>query len=100
MAARSAPLLARSNIRDRIGLNLWQRMFAVLGDWSSLSAPAGRSDVLLCDRPERFRRFCPDCAEDTAHEGFDELGIGWYAQICRCPHCGRQGMRVWPLYGW
>jgi hypothetical protein len=115
MIARSAPPLSLRDILDRIGraslqqrsgrdgrirLELWQRMFAALRDWSSVSAPAWRSEILLRDRPERFRRFCPDCGEDTAHEGFDELGIGWYAQICRCRHCGRQGMRVWPLYGW
>jgi len=62
-----------------------------------LSDLAGRSAVHLRDRPERFRRFCPDCREDTAHEGFDELGVGWYAQISHCQRCGRQGMRVWSL---
>jgi hypothetical protein len=54
----------------------------------------------LHDRPERFRRFCRDCGEDTPHEGFDEFGAGWYAQICRCRYCGEQGMKVWPLAWW
>jgi hypothetical protein len=113
MIARSAPPFTRRNILGRAGLasdrcrrdggirlNLWQRMFAALGAWSSASALAWRSEILLRDPPERFRRFCPDCEEDTPHEGFDELGAGWYAQICHCRHCGRQGMTVWPLGFW
>ena len=52
------------------------------------------------DRPERFRRFCRDCGEDIPHDGFDEFGAGWYAQICRCRYCGEQGMKVWPLAWW
>ena len=44
--------------------------------------------------------FGPDCGEETAHEGFDELGPGWYAQICRCRLCGRQDMKVWALSCW
>ena len=62
-------------------LNRRRHTFAVLGVWSLVSDLAGRSAVHLRDPPERFRRFCPDCREDTAHEGFDELGVGWYAQI-------------------
>jgi hypothetical protein len=113
MIARSAPpftlrsilgggdAASKSGRRGRgVGLNFWQRLFAALGDWSSVSALAWRREILLCDRPERFRRFCPDCEGDTPHEGFDELGPGWYAQISRCRHCGRQGMRVWPLGCW
>ena len=113
MIARSAPpftlrstlgrggVASRSGRRGRgIGLNFWQRLFAALGDWSSVSALAWRSEILLCDRPERFRGFCADCEGDTPHEGFDELGPGWYAQISRCRHCGRQRMRVWPLGCW
>jgi len=115
MNARSAPPLTLRNILDRVGLasmqqgfcrdggirlNLWQRMFAALGDWSSVSAVSWRSEILLRDRPERFRRFCLDCSEDTAHEGSDELGVGWYAQICRCRQCGREGMTVWPIGWW
>jgi len=53
MIARSAPPFTLRNILDRVGLasmhqgfcregairlNLWQRIFAALGDWSSLSA--------------------------------------------------------------
>src|SRR5712671_6535042 len=46
-------------------LNRRRHTFAVLGVWSLLSDLAGRSAVHLRDRPERFRRFCPDCREDT-----------------------------------
>ena len=83
-----------------IPLNLWQRMLAALGVWSAESHLAWRSEILLQDVPERFRRFCPDCQDDTGHEGFDEFGAGWYAQICRCRSCGRQGMTVWPIGWW
>jgi hypothetical protein len=108
MIARYAPPFTLRHILERVGLaptqqrrgpvgrthlNRLQALFAALGDWSSVSAPSA-------DRPEQFRRFCPDCREDTAHEGFDEFGAGWYAQICRCRHCGRQGMSVWPLAWW
>src|SRR6516165_10481808 len=115
MIARSAPPFTLRNILDRVGLasmqrgfcrdggirlNLWQRMFAAPGDWSSVSVVSWRSEILLRDRPERFRRFCLDCSEDTAHEGSDELGAGWYAQIYRCRQCGREGMTVWPIGWW
>jgi hypothetical protein len=115
MIARSAPPFTFRNILDHVGLasmqlafcreggsrlNLWQRTFAALGDWSSVSAVSWRSEILLRDRPERFRRLCLDCGEDTAHEGSDELGAGWYAQICRCRQCGREGMTVWPIGWW
>ena len=81
-------------------LSRWMRRFAALGDWLSVSEHARRGEILLRDPSERFRRFCRDCGEDTAHEGFDELGPGWYAQICRCRLCGRQGMKVWALTCW
>jgi hypothetical protein len=110
MIARSAPSFTLRNILDRVGsssiqalrrrgirLHLWQRVFAAIGAWSSVSALAWRSEILLHDQPERFRHFCRGCRENTPHEGFDELGAGWYAQISRCERCGRQGMRVWPL---
>ena len=115
MIARSALPFTLRNILGRVGfdsthqrggraggirLNLWQRMLAALGVWSAESHLAWRSGILLCDVPERFRRFCPDCREDTRHEGFDEFGAGWYAQISRCRQCGHQGMRVWPLAWW
>ena len=103
------------NIFDRVGLtsphqrtgppsgirfNRWQRMLAALGDWSAFLNLAWRSEVLLRDRRERFLHFCRDCGEDTLHDGFDEFGVGWYAQICRCRYCGGEGMRVWPLAWW
>jgi hypothetical protein len=80
------------SIRQRLGryyrsrLKGWQRFLPNL---------AGPSEVLLRDRSEQFRRFCHDCQEDTAHRGYDELGIGWYAQVSHCRQCGRQSMRVW-----
>ena len=94
--------LDRGGLASMLGFRLsrWKHRFAVLGDWSSMSDSAGRSEILLRDPPERFRRFCRDCGEDTAHEGFDELGPGWYAQICRCRPCGRQDMKVWALSCW
>ena len=95
-------LLDRGGLASMLGFRLsrWKRRFAALEDWSSASDHAGRSEILLRDPPERFRRFCRDCGEDTAHEGFDELGPGWYAQICRCRLCGRQDMKVWALSCW
>jgi hypothetical protein len=83
-----------------VRLNRLQRMFAALGDRLAVSHLARRHDIILDDGSERFRSFCRDCGEDTPHEGFDEFGAGWYAQICRCRHCGRQGMRVWPFCWW
>jgi hypothetical protein len=90
----------RSGPASRLHLNRFQGLFAALGDWCSGSDLARRGATLSSDRPERFHRFCRDCGEDTAHEGYDEFGAGWYAQICRCRRCGRQGMKVWPLAWW
>jgi hypothetical protein len=115
MIARSVLPLTLRSLLDRGGLTAmlrrighdggirfrrWKRRFAALGDWSSVSDRAGRSEILLRHRTERFRRFCRECGEDTAHEGFDELGPGWYAQISRCRLCGWQDMKVWALSCW
>jgi len=109
MIARSALPFTLRNFLDRGGLasllgsclRRWKHRLAALGDWSSLAdLAAERHEILLRDRSERFRRFCRDCEEDTVHEGFDELGPGWYAQVCRCRHCGRQDMKVWALTCW
>jgi hypothetical protein len=104
MIARSALPFTLRNILGRVGfasaqqrgvgaggrcLNLWQCMFAALGVWSAESQLAWRSEIRLFDEPEKFRRFCPDCRGDTEHEGFDEFGAGWYAQICRAVHAAR-----------
>jgi hypothetical protein len=113
MIVRSGQLFTHRDLAERFGfisiqrrvgryckrpcINRRRHIIAALGVWSLVSDLVGRSTVLLRDRPERFRRFCPDCGEDTAHEGFDELGVGWYAQISHCQRCGRQGMRVWSL---
>jgi hypothetical protein len=95
MIARSVPPLTLRGILDRVGLAPRQRIFSALGDWASNFAR--RSEMLMRDGPERFYRFCHDCHDDTPHDGYDELGIGWYAQVSRCRHCGRQGTRVWSL---
>jgi hypothetical protein len=111
MITRSVPLFTFRAILDqvrlsakrragnsgRIFLNRCQRVFAAFGDWASVSSFAPHNEILLHDQPERFDRFCHDCGDDTSHDGYDELGIGWYAQISRCRSCGRQGMRVWSL---
>ena len=91
MIARATLPFTLRHILDRVGLasmqqlsgpfgalrlNRLQGFFAWLGDWSSGSDLARRSATLSGDRPERLRRFCPDCGEDTAHEGFDEFGAG------------------------
>jgi len=65
--------------------------------WSFLVGLTERGEVLLFDRSEQFRQLCPNCREETPHQGFDELGFGWFAQISRCRQCGRQHMKVWAL---
>ena len=115
MIARSALPFTFRDILDRVGLasaqqrvdlsravpfSRWQRAIAALGDWSAVSNVAWRREILLHDRPERLRCFCRNCGEDTRHDGVDEFGAGWYAQICRCRYCGEQGMKVWPLAWW
>ena len=115
MIARSALPFPFRNIFNRVGLftmqqdigvarrprpTRWMRVVAALGDRLEVSTLAWRSDIMLHDRPERFHRFCRDCGKDTPHEGFDEFGAGWYAQLFRCRYCGDQGMRVWPLAWW
>jgi hypothetical protein len=82
------------------GPSRWQHIFAAYSDWSSVPDLARRSETRSHNHTERLRRYCRDCEEDTAHEQYDELGLGWYAQICRCRRCGREGMSVWPLACW
>lgn len=106
MIARSAPHFTLRNLISRVGLapaiqrsgrRRWQGMIAALEDWWTRSYLAWRSEIAPGDYAERLCRFCRDCGEDTPHEGFDEFGVGWYAQIFRCRYCGGQGMRIWPL---
>ena len=97
MIARPVPSFTLSN---RSGFSRWQRVLAALGEWSAVRLLASHSEPLWRERPERLRRFCRDCGEDTAHELLDEFGVGWYAQTFCCRQCGRQGMRVWPLACW
>src|SRR6516225_3755159 len=108
MIARS-PLFTLRDILDRASrqsrngftrwgsTSRWHRMIQELEDWWSTSYRARRSEILAYDQPERFRRVCDECAEETPHEGFDEFGAGWYAQVSRCRHCGAQYMKVWLL---
>ena len=110
MIARSALPFTLRSIIDRVGLapamqrdgrdRRWQRMIAVLEDWWTTSYLVWRSEILSGVQSERLHRFCRDCGEDTPHEGSDEFGVGWYAQIYRCQYCGGQGMRIWPLASW
>ena len=115
MIARSALPSSLRTIFDRVGvasiqqridltrairLSRWQRVIAALVDWSAILNLAWRREFLLHDRRERFHRFCRDCDEETPHDGFDEFGAGWYAQICRCRYCGKKGMKVWPPAWW
>jgi hypothetical protein len=95
-----ASTLRRAGRSGGLGSSRWQRIFAPYGDWSSALDHARRGEPRSRDQTERFRRYCQDCDEDTAHEEFDEFGLGWYAQTCRCRRCGREGMRIWPLLGW
>jgi hypothetical protein len=90
----------RAGLNYRGGSSRWQRIFEAYGDWSSLVDHACHGETRSRDQTESFRRFCHVCDEDTVHEEFDEFGPGWYAQICRCRRCGRQGMRIWPLACW
>jgi hypothetical protein len=115
MIAHSALPLTLRNILDRVGLTSprrrigfpsqtrlrrWQRAIAALGDLPAVSNLARHGEIPLLEQPERFRRLCRECGELTPHDGFDEFGAGWYAQICRCRYCGEQNMRVWPLAWW
>ena len=95
-----ASIQQRVDITRAIRLSRWQRVIAGLGDRSAILNLAWRREILLHERPERFHRFCRDCGQETPHDGFDEFGAGWYAQICRCRYCGEQGMKVWPLAWW
>jgi hypothetical protein len=107
MIARSALPFTLRSIIDRVGLapatrrggrgRHWQRMIAALEDWWTTSYLAWHSEILSGVQSERFHRFCRGCGEDTPHEGSDEFGVGWYAQIYRCQYCGGQGMRIWVL---
>ena len=97
---RFASIQQRIDLTLAIRLSRWQRVIAGLGDRSAILNLARRREILLHERPERFHRFCRDCGADTPHEGCDEFGAGWYAQVCRCRYCGKQGMRVWPLAWW
>ena len=107
MIARSAIPFAARSILTRVGLIPaiqrngrrcgWQRTVAAFENWWTASYLAWRREILPANQSERFRRFCRDCGEDTPHEGSDEFGVGWYAQIHRCRHCGGEGMRIWPL---
>ena len=72
MIARPAPSFTLNNILERFGLtslqrhvvggyhrpglSRWQRIFAALGEWSSVSLLASHGEPLWRDRPERRKR--------------------------------------------
>jgi hypothetical protein len=86
------------SVRSRwASLGSCRRLFEHLRVSLRLSDAVECGRVLLREQSDQFRLFCPDCREETVHQGFDELGFGWYAQIARCRECGRQHMRVWAL---
>ncbi len=98
-AVRLPLLVRRAAHGGRVRLRRWRRVLdrlveAVLRDRRSLSAARG-DGFPLRDHGERFRQFCPDCRDETVHDGGFEIGPGWCAQICRCCRCGRQSMKVW-----
>ena len=107
MIARAVLPFGLRSLIDRVGVSPpaqsghggrgWHRMIAAFEDWWTTSYLAWRREILPNNHGERFYRFCRDCGEDTLHEGSDEFGLGWYAQIYRCRCCGLQGLRVWPL---
>jgi predicted YcjX-like family ATPase len=53
---------------------------------------------LFRDRAERFVQYCAACREETSHEGVGEVGLGWFAQICRCRRCGRHSAKIWTCW--
>ena len=95
-----APTHQRGGRSSGLHLRRWQGLIAGLEARWTTSYLAWRSEIPSEVYTERVPRFCRDCDDDTPHEGFDELGIGWYAQIYRCRYCGGQSMRVWPLAQW
>jgi hypothetical protein len=77
------------------------------GVWASVASEAGSlweavsaGEMSRAAPRERLRRHCQDCACETPHEAFDEMGLGWYAQVWRCRRCGRQAIRVWAFGAW
>ena len=52
------------------------------------------------DPPVRVLVFCRSCEAETPHDGFDDNGFGWYAQMSRCRRCGRESVEVWPVGLW
>src|SRR5260221_14165639 len=66
-------------------------VFGLRGYWLSFLARDGPPP------PERTERFCERCGADTPHDSHDDTGYGWYAQMWRCRHCGRETVRVWPV---
>ena len=92
---------------DWLRSSLLRRLAAEAGGmWATLAAEAGgmweavAAGEMPRSPPERLRRPCEDCAAETPHEAFDEMGLGWYAQIWRCRRCGRQALRVWAFGAW
>jgi hypothetical protein len=95
---RLPPPMRRAAHNGRVRWHRWRRMIDRLADRTLQdrhSAAADRGNTLpFRDRTERFYQFCQDCRDDTPHDGFTEIGLGWCAQIFRCCRCGRQSMRI------
>ena len=103
MIVRSGQPVTLRDIFDQFGLVSIQRHvrrycrpylkrrkqpFATLGVRNS----PGATKFFCTIEPSSFVPFAP-----IAHERFDELGLGWYAQISHCRQCGRQDMMVLSL---
>ena len=77
----------------------WHRSIAprsmAFGTWGSWLSSLYR--IRPSVQPERSRRHCEGCADETPHDGYDDTGYGWYAQMWRCRYCGRESMKVWPI---
>jgi hypothetical protein len=76
----------------------WRRFFEQLRrDWREAAA-APDDDARFRDGAERFTMHCQHCREETSHEGVGEVGLGWYAQICRCRRCGHHSVKIWTCW--
>jgi hypothetical protein len=77
----------------------WHRSLALrrmaFGAWGNRLSFLTRGRRL--NPPQRSSRRCEGCDAETPHDGYDDAGYGWYAQMWRCRQCGRESMKVWPI---